>query len=53
MLSKTFRKLGMVLTVVMAISTINKADVLASEKMKYGVAIKDGKKLQKINILIT
>lgn len=43
MLSKTFRKLGMVLAVVMAISTINKADVLASEKMKYGVAIKDGK----------
>ena len=33
----------MVLVAAMAISTVNTADVFASEKMKYGVAIKDGK----------
>ena len=42
MLSKILRKLSMVLVAAMAISTVNTADVFASEKMKYGVAIKDG-----------
>jgi hypothetical protein len=43
MLSKILRKLSMVLIAAMAISTVNTADVFATEKVKYGAAIKDGK----------